>query len=201
MKTLTWKRRFRGFLPVIVDVETSGLNPQTDAILEIATVTLQMNNEGMISRDKTYAYHVDAFEGARFDPESLKLNRIIPDHPFRFAIPLQDALQKTFSIVDAAVKAADCQRAVLVGHNAWFDLSFLTASCERCDMKKMPFHKFTSLDTASMGALVYGQTVLARVLNAAHIPFDQNEAHSAIYDAEKTADVFCKMVNKVGLEN
>lgn len=197
MKPLTWKKRFRGFLPVVVDVETSGLNPQTDALLEMASVTLSMDSDGFIHRDKTYHFHVNAFPGAHFDGEAMELNRIIPDHPFRFAIDEDQALHQTFEIVDAAVIDANCQRAILVGHNAWFDLSFIKAGCERNNIKKMPFHKFTSLDTASMGALVYRQTVLARLMKAAKIPFDQNEAHSAIYDAEKTAELFCNMVNRL----
>lgn len=188
-------KRFRGFLPVIVDVETGGLNYNKDALLEIAAVTVDFNEEGLLTRTKTYHFHVQPFEGANMDQEALELNKIDPGHPFRFAIPEKEALEELFKIVNEAVKQARCQRAVLVGHNAWFDLFFLKAAIERCKIKKSPFHAFTTLDTATLGAAAYGQTVLARAAKAADIPFDRNEAHSAIYDAEATADLFCKIIN------
>ena len=43
-------KRFRGFLPVVVDVETGGLNPQTDALLEIAAVVIEINQGGDMVR-------------------------------------------------------------------------------------------------------------------------------------------------------
>lgn len=187
--------RFRGYLPVVVDVETTGLNAQTDALLEIAIVLLTMDEPNVIKPAGTYSYHIHPFPGATFNPVSLKLNKIDPHHPFRFAIQEKEALEKIFEIIRRAVKAHQCQRAILVGHNAWFDLMFLQAAITRCQIKRNPFHAFSTFDTATLGGLAYGQTVLARALEVAGIEFDRSEAHSAIYDAEKTAELFCNIVN------
>jgi ribonuclease T len=199
LKNLPIASRFRGFLPVVVDVETSGLNPATDALLEIAIVPLMLDKGGLLFPLETEGYHVEPFQGATFNAESLALTGIDPSHPFRFAIPEQQALHNIFLRVSSLVEESGCQRAVLVGHNAWFDLAFIQAAVKRCHLRSVPFHSFTSLDTATLSAVALGETVLARALRAAKIPFDVNQAHSAIYDAEKTAALFCYIVNQWNL--
>jgi len=189
------KKRFDGFLPVVIDVETGGCQYQKDALLEIAAVLVDMNEEGTLEPQETFACHVTPFEGAHIDPEALKITGIDPFHPFRFAIPEKEALQQLFEFVRDALKKSECRRAVLVGHNAHFDLSFIQAATKRCHFKGSPFHAFTCFDTATLGGLMYGKSVLAKALKLADIPFDKNEAHSAIYDAEQTAELFCKIVN------
>jgi len=186
--------RFRGFLPVVIDVETGGFNPDTDALLEIAAVMIGMNEEGNITRDKTYACHVAPFPGANLEKASLEFTGIDPHHPFRDAVDEKNALEQVFAPIRAAIKESGCSRAILVGHNPFFDLGFIKAAVERTGVKS-PFHNFSTFDTATLGALAYGQTVLARAVQAANFDWDHNEAHSAIYDAEKTADLFCNVVN------
>ncbi len=193
---LSIRRRFRGFLPVVVDVETGGFNPQTDALLEIACVILKMDKDGDLHPDKTYSTHVLPFENAHLDPEALKFNKIDPYHPFRFALEEKQALQDMFEPIHRELQLNHCRRAVLVGHNAWFDLLFIKAAVARCQIENNPFHAFTAFDTASLAAVAYGQTVLAKAVATAGYDFDANEAHSAIYDAEKTADLFCNIVNR-----
>jgi ribonuclease T len=194
---LPMSRRFRGFLPVVVDVETGGFNPSTDALLEIAAVLVEIQGDGTLVRGETFRYHVEPFEGANIEPASLEVNGIIPDHPLRPAIPEKDALQRIFSEVRQAVRGNDCTRAILVGHNAFFDLGFVNAAAERTGIKRNPFHPFTSFDTATLGGAVFGQTVLSRIAAAAGMEWDSSSAHSAAYDAEITADLFCKMINHV----
>lgn len=198
-KALSLARRFRGLLPVVVDVETSGLNPATDALLEMAVITLAMNEEGKLYRVQTYAHHVEPFLGARFDQEALEITRIDPFYPLRFAIPEGQALQRVFAHIKQELLKTSCYRAVLVGHNAWFDLSFILAAAKRCGIAEIPFHTFTTLDTATLAAVALGETVLARALRRARIPFDIQQAHSAIYDAEKTAELFCFICNTASL--
>ena len=188
-------QRFRSFLPVVIDVETGGFNSATDALLEIAAVPLNMDRQGIIYAEETIAFHVDPFEGANVEEAALKFTGIDLNHPLRIAHHERDALTDIFRVVRKAVKASGCTRAVIVGHNAHFDHGFLTAASERNDIKRNPFHPFSNFDTVTMAGLTYGQTVLARACNAAGIDFDDEEAHSARYDAEKTAELFCTIVN------
>jgi ribonuclease T len=190
-------KRFRGFLPVVVDVETGGFNAATDALLEIAAVLIEIQGDGSLERGETFSYHVQAFEGANIEPAALEVNGIVPDHPLRPAIPEKDALQRIFREVRRAVRDNDCTRAILVGHNSFFDLGFLNAAVERTGIKRNPFHPFTSFDTATLGGVILGQTVLSRIAEAAGRDWDTSSAHSASYDAEITADLFCTMVNGV----
>ncbi|MDX9766720.1 MAG: ribonuclease T [Ectothiorhodospiraceae bacterium] len=188
--------RFRGFLPVVVDVETGGFNARTDALLQIAAVLLRMNPQGELYRHRTVAFHVQPFEGGRLDPKSLEVNGIDPFHPLRIALPEKDAIDKLFQEVRQEVKLNACKRAVLVGHNAHFDLGFVHAVSERIAHKRNPFHPFSSLDTVTLAAMAYGQTVLARAAQAAGLAWSNEEAHSAVYDAEMTAEVFCRVINR-----
>jgi len=195
-KPFEWSKRFRGYLPVVVDVETGGFNDKTDALLEIAACFLEADENGKLFRRETLAHHVIPFKGSNIEPEALEVNHIKPDHPFRFAIDEKEALETIFAAIFEELKAKKCQRAVLVGHNPTFDLGFVKQACLRAGIKKTPFHLFTTFDTATLGALAYGQTVLARAVRAAGISFNTEEAHSAIYDTEKTADLFCEIVNQ-----
>ncbi len=188
--------RFRGFLPVVVDVETGGFNCKTDALLEVAAVLLEMDDEGLLSRVETIRYHVKPFEGANLEPASLAVNGIDPHHPLRPAIDERDALQRVFREVRRAVRENRCSRAVLVGHNAHFDLGFINEAVERSAIKRNPFHPFSCFDTATACGIAFGQTVLARAVVAAGLEWDETQAHSASYDAEVTADVFCEAVNR-----
>jgi ribonuclease T len=196
IKSTMLSRRFRGLLPIVIDVETSGLHAATDALLEIAAVTLGMDNEGKLFPQKTHAFHVEPFLGARMEPEALEITGIDPTHPLRLALPEGQALERIFAVVREELEKASCYRAVLVGHNAWFDLSFLLAATRRSGIRYSPFHTFTTLDTATMGAIALGETVLARAARRARIPFDLQQAHSAIYDVERTAELFCYISNR-----
>ncbi|WP_089973886.1 ribonuclease T [Luteibacter sp. UNCMF331Sha3.1] len=192
----TMAGRFRGFLPVVVDVETGGFDAEGDALLEIAVVTIAMEPSGLLVPQPAVSANVEPFPGANIDPRSLEITGIDPDHPFRGALPERQALDHVFNAVREAVRVAGCQRAVLVGHNAAFDLAFLNAAVKRTGHKRNPFHPFSCFDTATLGGLAYGQTVLSKAVLAAGIAFDTREAHSAIYDAERTAELFCEIVNR-----
>jgi len=189
-------RRFRGYLPVIVDIETSGFNPKQNAVLEIAAVITRMGEDGRIEPGETIASHVNPFPGAKLEAAALNFNKIDPFHPFRMALDEKEALQKIFQPIRNAVRENGCTRAILVGHNPAFDISFLNAAVDRAGVKKNPFHPFSTFDTATLSGLAYGQTVLAKSVQAAGMDWDNNEAHSAIYDAEQTARLFCGIVNR-----
>ncbi len=188
-------RRFRGFLPVVIDVETGGFNASTDALLEIAAVLIDMDAGGVLRRGATVTHHVQPFPGARLDPAALGVNGIDPFHPLRPALPERDALTRVFREVRHAARAYDCRRAILVGHNAAFDLGFLNAAVERAAIKRNPFHPFSCFDTATLAGAALGQTVLAKAVTVAGMSWDASSAHSAVYDAERTADLFCHVCN------
>ncbi|HLD84282.1 MAG TPA: ribonuclease T [Coxiellaceae bacterium] len=190
------KKRFDGYLPIVVDIETSGVDYQKNAILEIAAVSLDFNDDHKMIPVGEFACHVTPFEGARLDEAALEITGIDPFHPFRFDISEHDALTQLFHFVSQALGHTGCRRAVLVGHNAHFDLSFILSAVKRCKIKKTPFHAFTVFDTATLSGLVLGKTVLAKALRAAKLGFNQDEAHSAIYDAKQTAELFCYIVNR-----
>jgi len=190
-------RRFRGFLPVVIDVETGGFHSATDALLEIAAVLIDMQPDGKLKRGATHSFHVRPFEGARLDPAALSITGIDPFHPLRPALPEKDALGRVFREIRHAIHAHNCRRAILVGHNAAFDLGFLNAAVARADVKRNPFHPFSCFDTATLAGAALGQTVLAKALAVAGIQWDPSSAHSASYDAERTADIFCLICNRL----
>jgi len=187
--------RFRGYLPVVVDVETGGFDWNKHALLEIAVVPIDLDEQGAYICGESASAHVVPAPGTQIDPKSLEVTGIILDHPFRLAKQEREALDHVFATVRAAVKKHGCQRAILVGHNAHFDLNFLNAAVARSGHKRNPFHPFSVFDTVTLAGVAYGQTVLARAVQAAGFEWNSNEAHSAVYDAERTAQVFCKIVN------
>lgn len=191
--------RFRGFFPVVIDIETSGFDAKKNAILELAATTLKMDAEGFLQCDQTLNFFIEPFEGAILDPASLAFTGIDPFNPMRKAISVSEktALKEIFKLISQGIKAEQCNRAILVAHNSHFDLGFLLAACERAKIKKNPFHPFSTFDTASLSGLMYGQTVLAKACRLAGIDFDEKEAHSALYDTQKTAFLFCQIVNRL----
>ncbi|QEY64390.1 ribonuclease T [Metapseudomonas lalkuanensis] len=188
--------RFRGYLPVVVDVETGGFNAATDALLEIAATTVAMDEQGFLYPDHTHFFRIEPFEGANIEQAALEFTGIKLDHPLRMAVSEEHALTEIFRGLRKSIKANGCKRAILVGHNSSFDLGFLNAAVNRTGLKRNPFHPFSSFDTATLAGLAYGQTVLAKACQAAGIEFDGREAHSARYDTEKTAELFCGIVNR-----
>ncbi len=188
-------RRFRGYLPAVVDVETGGFNAATDALLEIAAVTIGMDEEGLLFPEHTYFFRIEPFAGANIEQAALDFTGIKLDHQLRMVVREEQALGEIFRGIRKSLKANGCKRAILVGHNSSFDLGFLNAAVNRTALKRNPFHPFSSFDTATLAGLAYGQTVLAKACQAAGIAFDGKEAHSARYDTEKTAELFCGIVN------
>ena len=189
-------RRFRGFMPVVVDVETGGFDQKKDALLEVAAATLKIDDNGIIEIDEQICRHIVPFPGSNMDPKSMEVNGIDPYHPFRMAVSEHDALSEIFKFIRASLKKNQCKRAIMVGHNTPLDLNFVNAAAERCKINRNPFHPFSAFDTVSLAGLAYGQTVLAKAVQAAGIDWDNDQAHSASYDTLKTAELYCNIVNK-----
>lgn len=188
--------RFRGFLPVVVDVETGGFNAKTDALLEVAAAILTMDGEGLLSIGDVVSYHIEPFPNANIEQSALEFTGIDLESGNREAESEHSALTDLFQVIRQSIKSNDCNRAVMVAHNAHFDLGFINAASERCKLKRNPFHPFSCMDTATLAGLAYGHTVLAKACELAGIDFSNRKAHSAAYDAQKTAELFCQIVNR-----
>ena len=193
------KNRFRKYLPVVVDLETGGFNSKENAILEIAITLIEEVDEFLVVGD-THRFHIEPYEGLIVEEESLEFTKIKLDHPLRNAISEEEALKNLFAIINKTRAKYECSRAILVGHNAHFDLSFLNEAINRNNIKRSPFHPFSVLDTVSLGVITTQQTVLARICDALSIDYDSNEAHSAAYDSDVTAKVFCKVLNNLSIK-
>ncbi|MBK8814396.1 MAG: ribonuclease T [Methylococcaceae bacterium] len=189
-------KRFRGYLPVVVDIETAGFNAKKHAILEIAAIIVEFDDNKDLVITERYSTHVAPFKNAELDEAALKFNGIDPHHPFRMAIEELEALNLLFNPISKAIKRNNCKRAILVGHNPAFDVAFLNAAIHRTKIKRSPFHPFSSFDTATLGGLAFQQTVLSKIIQSAGLDWDDNKAHSALYDAEKTAELFCLIINR-----
>ncbi len=188
--------RFRSYLPVIVDIETAGFDTKKNPLLELAAVIVELDEADQFISRESHSVHILPFKGAELDQAALKFNGIDPYHPFRMAVNEKEALSQIFKPIREAVKRNKCSRAILVGHNPAFDIGFLNAAIKRCQIKRSPFHPFSTFDTATLGGLMYGQTVLAKIAQAADLEWDSDKAHSALYDAKQTAKLFCKIVNR-----
>lgn len=181
---------------MIVDIETAGFNPKTNPLLEIAAVIVEFDEQGELICTETHSTHILPFKDSILDEAALKFNGIEPYHPFRMAQEEKAALAAIFQPIRKAIKRNACTRAILVGHNPAFDIGFLNAAIQRTNCKRSPFHPFSTFDTATLGGLAYGQTVLAKIAKAAGLDWDNEQAHSARYDAQQTAQLFCKIVNR-----
>jgi ribonuclease T len=191
-------RRFRGYYPIVIDVETGGFNEKKDALLEIAAVSLKIDENGIMATNNTFHRHIKPFEGANMDPASMAVNGIDPYHPFRVAIAADEeaSIRDLFRFIHKEMKQQKCKRAIMIGHNTTMDHDFIFAAAERNKISRNPFHPFSTFDTVSLAGLAYGQTVLSRAAQAAGLSWDSDEAHSALYDATQTAELFCIIANR-----
>ncbi len=192
----TIKERFRGFLPVVVDLETSGFNPRRAALLQVAMMTVKMDERGMLLPDEMFSAEIRPFPDAVIEEANIRFTGIDPFDESRGLEDEKIALVRMFKAVSKKIKQAECKKAILVGHNGSFDLGFINAAVDRIGYKRNPFHPFSVLDTASLSGLVLGQTVLARACFAAGIDFDESLAHNAAYDTQMECELFCALVNR-----
>jgi ribonuclease T len=189
-------RRFRGFLPVVMDVETGGFDCQKNALLEVAAVILEMDSQGVLQIKESLSKNIDPFPGAIIEDSALEFTGIDIYDPERMPEEEGQALREIFQPIRREVSITGCTRAIMVAHNAHFDLGFVNAAANRTNIKRNPFHPFSCFDTSSLAGLAFGQTVLAKACEAAQIGFNNRDAHSALYDTIKTAELFCTIVNR-----
>ncbi len=188
--------RFRGFYPVVVDLETAGFNSQENALLEVGACLLRLDEDGILHPGEVLDYHIRPFEGAVINEKSCRFINVDPYDPARQAEAEAPALRDFFKRVTSEMKLAHCRRAVMVAHNAAFDQGFLNAAVERNHLRnRCPFHPFSTFDTSALSGIFLGHTVLANACALAGIEYDNAQAHGARYDAEVTAKLFCAIAN------
>ena len=193
------KDRFRGYLPVILDLETGGFDSRCNPILELACAFVSMES-GQLQICEEFCWAVSPFSGAIIEESSLKITGINLDDPDRIQIEEKAAINSLFKLTRKKIKSEECTRAIMVAHNASFDQGFLHAACDRTGIKRNPFHPFSTIDTVSLAAIAFGHTVLSESCGRAGLEFDESKAHQAAYDANRTAALFCKIVNESNFE-
>lgn len=159
---------------VVFDLETTGFSPVEDRIIEIGAIKIK--------------------DGQQVDEFSSFVNPEIPI-PFR----IEQLTKINDSMVINAPKIEDvlkdffefCGDAVLVAHNAGFDMSFIKENEKKILIKSV----HTSLDTLGIARFLFPRNAkhtLDAVAKTMHIPLDNY--HRAIDDAKATANIFLKMI-------
>src|SRR5690606_1545008 len=97
--------RFRGYLPVVVDVETGGFNCATDALLEIAATTIGMDEGGFLYPEHSQYFHAESVTRANIAQAALDFTRIRLDHTLRMAVSEEHALTEIFRSLLKSLKA------------------------------------------------------------------------------------------------
>ena len=179
---------------MVVDLETGGLDPNKNPILELACSFLNYENEKLVPH-KSFSWDIKPQPNLEIDPSSQLLTGIDPLLDIENRTDEKAAINSFFKEVRRETKTNECTRAVLVAHNSVFDNSFLNAAIQRHRIKRSPFHPFTTFDTATLGGVAFGHTDLREACQRADIAYDKKSAHCASYDCEVTAFLFCKIVN------
>ena len=191
--TLPMQNRFRGFMPVVIDVECGGFIPYRCTVGNCRSVVGD-SGDGSLAAWGNWRYHVQPFPAptsngvTRCDGLSILFTRYAQRFQRRSAHAIVQEISQ-------AMKDNDCTRAILVGHNACFDLNFLNAAVARTEIKRNPFHPFSSFDTATLAGVAFGQTGYRSRFKRPESLGIRTNAFGA-YDAQQTADCFARSANE-----
>ena len=159
---------------VVFDLETTGFSPNNNRIIEIGAVKVV---EGKIV-DK-FSHFVNPDVPIPFEIEQLTG---IKDDMVMDAPKIEEILPQFMEF---------CQGAIMVAHNAGFDMSFISKNCER---QKLPCD-YTVIDTVAMARVLLpalNRFKLDTVAKALNIPLENH--HRAVDDAGCTAEIFVKFI-------
>ncbi len=165
---------------VVFDIETTGLSPTQNRIIEIGAVKVSAGK--IVGRFSTF---VDPLAPIPFEIEKLTG---ITDDMVMGAEQIDTVLPQFLSF---------CEGCILAAHNAQFDMSFLMENCDRQDIP----HDFTYVDTVGIArVLLPGQKkhTLDAVAKALHVSLENH--HRAVDDAEATAEIFVKLIAMMAKE-
>ena len=170
----------------VVDFETTGLNPETDRIVQLAAVIV--NGEGHI---------VDSFDTI-VKPESPAEYQHGAEHIHGISaeqvssgMPLREALEQLWSISAGNVFTA---------HNASFDLGFLHAESERVGIEgQVEIH----IDTLELSRRTAGTDTTRRhnlFALCEHYGIERDQVYDAKSDATATAQLLMHLIKELGVE-
>ncbi len=182
---------FNNFLPIVIDIETSGFDFKKNAILEVALVIIETNKNNKFKIKNKINYQIKPFRESKININNLSFIKIIPSSILRFSI-------SEYEFIDNIYKLTQNNKKILfIGHNIFFDISFVKELIKRTNYNKTIMHDFIFIDTASISSIIYKESSLTKILTKAKINFKYNLLHSAIYDAEKTVELLCKILNDI----
>jgi len=158
---------------VVFDLETTGLNKQSDKIIELGAVKIE---NGVITQ--SFSTFIDP--GIPIPEQATKINNITNDHVK--GAPLEEAVFTDFLLFT--------QDAILVGQNAdYFDLPFLSTAAKKYDI----YYDNPLLDTMKIAQshLKLKNYTLGTI--ASYFNIKNDAAHRALTDATTTAKIFMQL--------
>ena len=159
---------------VVFDIETTGFSPLTCKIIEIGAVRVEQGQ--IVDRFSTFVNPKVPI------PYRIEQLTSINDDMVMDAPTIEEVLPKFLEF---------CQGAVMVAHNADFDMSFIVENCDRLGID----HDFTYVDTVGMARFLLpalNRFKLDTVAKAVGVALQHH--HRAVDDAACTADIFVKFV-------
>ena len=169
-----WKNQGLDGSFVVFDIETTGFSPVHDRIIEIGAVKVEKGEikerfSSFVNPDVPIPLEIEKLTGIH--------DGMVVDAPM-----IEEALPHFLEF---------CQDAVLVAHNASFDMSFIIENTRRLGLKK----EFTYVDTVGIARLLLPHQAkhkLDAVAKTLGISLENH--HRAVDDAEATAEIFLKFI-------
>jgi DNA polymerase III subunit epsilon len=171
-----------------VDIETTGLDPEKQEIIELGVVITKMKDGALVVTDqidlKVQPKHIETAE-----PQALRVNGY-NDADWLFAVSIEEAMKSFVEKTDGAIFTA---------HNVTFDYCFIEQTLKQLGMThNLHYHK---LDTISLAFGILHNDADADVNRFSlqklceYYNIENKKAHSAFADAYATYEVFKKLLN------
>lgn len=174
------------------DVESGGLDDSKHSLLRIGLVIWKngiiLDKLEIFIKSDNYCY----------DEESMKINKIDLNWLTINGISEQQAIEEINSFVN---KYFPNSKALLGGHNIYFDIAFLKRLYRENSISFSSYFEHRTIDTCSIMKYLYFCDKLPKQVQSLtsackyfNFEIDDNERHGALYDAEITSEVFTKLL-------